>query len=47
MHTSLGNAAKLKCVIYITLTKTMDEIIREVKGGKVVKSTRLQMQRKG
>ncbi len=43
-----GNAEKLRGVIYdIPLTMKMDEIIQEVKGGKVVKATRLQTQRNG
>lgn len=43
-----GNAAKLKGVIYdVPLTMTMEEIIQEVKGGKVIKATRLQMTRNG
>lgn len=43
-----GNAAKLRGVIYdVPLAITMEEIIQEVKGGEVVKATRLQTQRKG
>ncbi|KAI2655997.1 Nucleic-acid-binding protein from mobile element jockey [Labeo rohita] len=43
-----GNAAKMKGVIYdVPLTMTMDEIMQEVKGGKVLKATRLQMHRRG
>lgn len=43
-----GNAAKLRGVIYdVPLTMKMDEIIQEVKGGKVVKTTRVQTQING
>jgi len=43
-----GNAAKLRGVIYdVPLAMSVEEIIQEVKGGKVVKATRLQTQRKG
>ena len=42
-----GNAAKLRGVIYdVPLAVTMDEIIQEVKGEKMVKATRLRTQRK-
>lgn len=43
-----GTAAKIRGVIYdVPLAMTMEEIIQEVKGGKVVKATRLQTQRQG
>lgn len=43
-----GNAAQLRGVIYdVPLTMKMDEIIQEVKGGKVVKTTRVQTQING
>ena len=43
-----GKAAKLRGVIYdVPLAMTVDEIIQEVKGGKMVKATRLQTRRKG
>lgn len=41
-----GNAAKFKGVIY-DVPLTMEEIIQEVKGGKVMKATWLQIKRNG